>query len=358
MSATPETDAPAARRRSPGTPLPARFRLTSTVVTGIAGATSLGVLAGWWFSDPILKTAGLGTIPLPANAAIGLLCLGAALIVYRLARPSPTRDVAIRSFLVASGLVGLIMLTEWAGGWNLGIERLVLSTAGAAPVMGSPSALALTTGACLLLMTAAVFAAEAPGRYGLAQSLGLATALLSIFNAVGWLVGVDATRGVASYLSMPPNTSALLLLLFLGFSFARPTDGIMAAVADEGLSGLLVRRLLPAIVLLPVLLAWVSWHGKRAGWYEPEFAMTLFVTLALGALGYVIVYGGRVLSRVEDQRLEAEQERLISEDRLRRAVTQAPVPMVIHDDDDILHVSEGWTQLSGYTLDETPTITA
>ena len=132
----------------------------------------------------------------------------------------------------------------------------------------------------------------------------------------------------------------------------------MSAVTDGGLSGLLVRRLLPAIVLLPVLLAWVSWHGERVGWYEPQFAMTLFVTLALGALGYVILYGGSVLSGVEQQRLEAEQERLISEGRLRRAVTQAPVPMVIHDEDDILHVSEGWTRQSGYSLGETPTVSA
>ena len=63
--------------------------------------------------------------------------------------------------------------------------------------------------------------------------------------------------------------------------------------------------------------------------------LTLFVTLALGALGYVILYGGSVLSRIEDERLAAEKERLISEGRLRRAVNQAPVPMVIHDDDDI-----------------------
>ena len=157
---------------------------------------------------------------------------------------------------------------------------------------------------------------------------------------------------------MPLNASMLLLLLFLGFSFARPGEGIMAAVADGGLSGLLVRRLLPAIVLLPVMLVWVSWQGARLGWYEPQFAMTLFVTLALGALGYVILYGGSVLSRIEDERLAAEKERLISEGRLRRAVNQAPVPMVIHDDDDIVHMSEGWTRQSGYSLDDTPTVTA
>jgi PAS domain S-box-containing protein len=358
MSATAETEAPQGPSQRPRTPLEAKFRLTSAILTAVASTTAVAVLAGWWFAVPVLKTAGLGAIPIPPNTAIGLLCLGAALIVYWLDQRSATRERVMRSLLVAAGLAGLITLTEWVSGWNLGIERLVLPTAGVAPAMGSPSHADPATAGCLLLLVAAVFAAEVPRRYGLAQSLALAGALLSIFNAVGYLVGVDVTRGVASYLSIPLNTSALLLLLFLGFSFARPTEGIMAAVADDGLSGLLVRRLLPAIILLPVLLAWVSWHGERVGWYEPQFAMTLFVTLALGALGYVILYGGSVLSRVEDQRLAAEKARVISEGRLRRAVTQAPVPMVIHDDDDILHVSEGWTRQSGYSLDETPTVTA
>jgi PAS domain S-box-containing protein len=335
-------------------PLEAKFRLTSAILIAVASATTVAILAGWWFSVPILKTAGLGSVPVAPNAAIGLLWLGAALLVYWLDRPWSKRELVTRSLLVAAGLAGLVTLAQWASGWNLGIERLVLPTV----PLARPSPVGLATGACLLVMTAAVFAAEMPGRYGLAQPLALAAALLSIFNAVGWLVGLDVTRGVASFLSMPLNTSALILLLFLGFSFARPTEGIMAAVADRGLSGLLVRRLLPAIILLPVLLAWVSWHGERVGWYEPQFAMTLFATLALGALGYVILYGGSVLSRVEDQRLEAEKERLASEGRLRRAVTQAPVPMAIHDDDDILHMSEGWTQQSGYSLDDTPTITA
>jgi PAS domain S-box-containing protein len=358
MWATAETEAPRSRTQGPGTPLESTFRLTSAIVTVIAGATAVGVLAGWWFSVADLRTAGLGTIPIAPNTAIGLLCLAAALIVYGFDRPSTTRERVMQSLLVAAALAGLVTLTEWASGVNLGIERLVLPTARAGLVVGGPSQLALATGGCLLLLTAAVVAAEMPGRYRLAQSLALSAALLSIFNCVGWLVGIDGTRGVASYLSMPLNTSALVLLLFLGFSFARPSEGIMAAVADDGLSGLLVRKLLPAIVLLPILLAWVSWHGAHMGWYEPQFAMALFATLALSALGYVILYGGSVLSLIEDERLAADKERLISEGRLRRAVTQAPVPMLIHDDDDILHVSEGWTAQSGYSLDETPTVTA
>ena len=238
-------------------------RLTSAILTGVACATSVGVLTGWWLSNPILKTAGLGTVPLAANTAIGLLCLGAALIVYGLERQSRRRELAVRSFLVAAGLAGLVTLTEWASGWNLGIERLVLPTAGAARLIGDPSPQALTTGGCLLLMTAAVFVADLPSRYGFAQALALVAAVLSIFNAVGWLVGIDVTRGVASYLSMPLNASMLLLLLFLGFSFARPGEGIMAAVADGGLSGLLVRAgSFRRSLLLPVM-RWCGSPGRE-----------------------------------------------------------------------------------------------
>jgi PAS domain S-box-containing protein len=66
---------------------------------------------------------------------------------------------------------------------------------------------------------------------------------------------------------------------------------------------------------------------------------------------------GQVLRRLEDRRVAAERERMQSEERLSRAVLGAPVPMVIYDDaDHILHMSEGWTAHSGFTIDDVPTI--
>jgi PAS domain S-box-containing protein len=110
---------------------------------------------------------------------------------------------------------------------------------------------------------------------------------------------------------------------------------------------------------VPVLLAWLSRKGELAGFYTAEFSMTFFAVSAITALSGIVWAGGAMLTRLEARRASAERLRLQSEEQLRLAVTDAPVPMIIHDDrDHILYMSKGWSEHSGYTLDDTPTITA
>lgn len=52
---------------------------------------------------------------------------------------------------------------------------------------------------------------------------------------------------------------------------------------------------------------------------------------------------------------EALQE---SEERWRRAIASSPIPIMIHDEDDnVLQLSEGWTDFSGYVIEDIPKVT-
>ncbi len=53
----------------------------------------------------------------------------------------------------------------------------------------------------------------------------------------------------------------------------------------------------------------------------------------------------------------AEIKLLRSEARFRTAITEAPLPLIIHrEDGQVLQISKGWTQYSGYTIEDIPTI--
>ena len=56
-------------------------------------------------------------------------------------------------------------------------------------------------------------------------------------------------------------------------------------------------------------------------------------------------------------RKQAEIELQHSEERFRRAVLNAPLPIMIHaEDGEVLQISRAWTELTGYTLEDVPTI--
>ena len=56
-------------------------------------------------------------------------------------------------------------------------------------------------------------------------------------------------------------------------------------------------------------------------------------------------------------RKRAEIELQHSEERFRRAVLNAPLPIMIHaEDGEVLQISRAWTELTGYTLEDIPTV--
>jgi len=334
-----------------------RFYVTSGTLAVVVTATAVSVLAGWWLDVPALKSVFPGFVTMKPNAALALLLLGIALLLYRERPTSERLAKALNILLATTVFIAVLTMLEHLTGFSLGIDQLLARDLTSGSV--APGRMAFTTAFCLVLLSAAIYLAPQPGRYSWVQGLCGSAIFLATLHGVSYVFGLDPTGGAAARSAMAVHTAACILLLSLGILFARPEQGLMDGVIDVGAGGLAIRSLLPIVFVLPLLLAWLSWLGVRLGWYSPSVAMALFVALTANALSYAVWVGAGVLRASDDQRQLAEAERARSEERLRRAVTDAPVPMVIHDADGrILHMSRGWSLYSGYTLAESPTLQA
>jgi PAS domain S-box-containing protein len=276
--------------------------------------------------------------------------------IYRGQKFTEVRETALLSCAGAAGVIAFATRVEHISGWNLHIDQLL-----AADVTThlAPGRMPVGAAAGIIMIGSAILIADSPGRYIAAQVLIGATLLVATLNAVGSFFGLEAFRGSGALGAMAVHTSISLLLLCLSFLFARPDEGFMQAVIDTGAGGLMIRQLLPAVFILPLALAWLTWQGVGAGWYNAGFAMATFVALVMNVLAYAVWGGGLVVRGFDDKRLSAEADRALSEERLRRAVAEAPVPMVIYDDGDrILDMSRGWHEAVGYERGEEPSMSA
>jgi PAS domain S-box-containing protein len=332
-----------------------RFHLMSATLSGAVIAIAAGALFGWWWAIPALKSIVPGSTTMKVNSAVALILTGVALLVHRGEKYNRRRELVLRYSAGVAAAIACLTTIEHVSGVNLRIDQLLMRDDG---LSSAPGRMALATAVCLMLVNVALLIADIPRRYGIAQILIAGAAVLATLNGVGYVFGLEAFTGVASYSAMALHVSISILMICLAFLFARPEEGLMDAVVDGGPGGLVIRQLLPAVFFLPLLLAWLSWQGVRAGWYEASFAMAVFVALTLNVLSYAIWAGGHVLRGFENKRLAAEGLRASSEERLRRAVADAPIPMIIHDEgEQILYMSRGWSDLCGYGLQATPKVT-
>ncbi len=329
-----------------------RFHLTSATLSFAVLAVAVGALVGWWWSIPALTSVVPGSTTMKANTALALLLTAVALLMHRAEQFTRRGEVILKYCAGAAAIIAFFTIIEILTGWNLRLDQILVVDTTPGP---APGRMSLATAVCLGLVNIAILIADTPGRYRIAEALIATAAMLATLSAVGYTFGIEAFSGVASHSAMALHASVSLLLLCLAFLFARPEDGLMDAVVDAGAGGLIIRQLLPVVFFLPLLLAWLSWQGVRAGWYEASFAMAVFVALTINVLSYAIWAGGHLLRGFEHKRLAAEGLRVQSEERLRRAVADAPVPMIVHDDtDQILHLSRGWSDLCGHTLQDLP----
>src|SRR5439155_23149659 len=91
----------------------------------------------------------------------------------------------------------------------------------------------------------------------LSEIFSLGAVLVGMVALVGYAYGVESLYNFYAYRSMAIHTALLFFILGLGALFARPHQGLMAAITSNHSGGLMSRRILPVALVLPFLFGWL-----------------------------------------------------------------------------------------------------
>ena len=142
---------------------------------------------------------------------------------------------------------------------------------------------------------------------------------------------------------MALNTALALALISGGTLAARPDRGVMAIVTSGDAGGVMARRLLPAVILIPSIVGWVVWLGREEGMLDRVMALSLFVLTNIVTLAALIWWNAASLNRMDSGRRRAER-RLGIQHTATRVLAESPglddaVPKILQAICDGL----GWT---------------
>ncbi|MBA4158892.1 MAG: PAS domain S-box protein, partial [Gemmatimonadetes bacterium] len=285
----------------------------------VAVAGGLAVLLGWWLDIEVLKSLlHPGRIAMNPLTAVAFVLAGASLWLLRGEQvPEGRRRVGMGLGLAVVGLA-LLVLPRFALGLDPGVDRLLFRSRLGTNVMAPNTASTfLLVGLALSLLQTRI------RRFWPSQLLILVALGLTLFSLTGYLFGVRALYGVASYIPMALNTALVFLSLCIGILAARPEREPVAIALSPTAGGALVRRLLPAALVIPLFLGMLHLRGQRAGLYEPEFGLSIFALATIILFNLLIWWYAAVIRRTDQERRQAVKAVRESEARTRLIIDTA-----------------------------------
>lgn len=256
-----------------------------SIAVALAAFAALGGAASLlgWFAGIYRLTDWVGTgISIKANAALSALISGLSLLLV-VTRSRRRSLVRIAGALV--GLIGGLTLFEHVSGWNLGIDQLLVTEvpgarATAAPGrMGPPASLSFVLIGMALVLTTLGTRARA-----FVPALGIAVMAISLLSLTGYLYGAEPMYAVPRLTGISVQMAFTLFAVGLGLVVSVPEQHPVHALLEKSASGLMARRLLPVVFLLPIALGWLRVTGQNVGLYDSAFGTAIRTVVEVALL--------------------------------------------------------------------------
>ncbi|HRK08173.1 MAG TPA: response regulator [Pseudobdellovibrionaceae bacterium] len=291
-----------------------RGRLYKRIVfvgSAVLIAIGLSTLVGWAGEVDVLRSWLLQKVAMNPLTAVGFIAAGLALLGHlhaSLETKSQLGSVSLitrfLAFVVfAIGALRILGLMGWDLGWDQVLFRDQLGTNRIAP----NTALAFVLGGLGLLL-------KSQARSWAERGVDVTAALLmslSVVSLVGYLFGTQGLYGLSTFIPMAFNTAFAFLVLALSLSCLREDAGLAGIVGARDLGGSVARRMLPVVILIPLVLGGLRTLGQNAGWYEFEFGVSLLVAFTIVALAVLTGRSALKLGRL-DRALQAQSQLLTS----------------------------------------------
>jgi PAS domain S-box-containing protein len=279
--------------------------LLPAIVAAGVGLLAAGLVAIWLFNPAAKEFSGR---TMKFNTAAGLLAAATALGL--LSRATSVRERRWgRGFAGAVLLIGGATAIEYLTGWNLGIDERLVADFVIEENRRFPGRMSPIAATCFCLLGLALSTLDVPvakSRVHWASVFTLPLLLVSLVAIAGYIYGVRDFYQLGRHIRIAWPTATSFLALGIGTLMARPDRGPVRYFANARLSGMAARRLLPAVVVIPLAFGWLNVFGQKNGVLGVEIGSALFAVSLVVVLGVVVWIDARALDVTDQEREKSE----------------------------------------------------
>lgn len=316
-------------------------RFASVIAFGLglyAFAGGCVTLVGWFAHVPRLTDWRGDGIAMFVNTAIMAIFAGAALVLRTF--DGSYAKLGTRILGLFTAVIGGATLFQHMSGINLGIDTLLFQEQGGTrAAMGSGRPGPPASSSFMLLGIALVFSTRGPRTRRIVPALAIFVAAVAVLSLIGHLFDADPLFAVARFTGIAMQAASMILALALALIAIVPEHRPMSLLCETGGAGVLFRRALPVVVVLPIVLGWVLLRGERFELYDLPMGAALLVFALISVLCVllwwcvaVVAERERILHVKEVSLREEIADRQHAEEQLREAVTIADQASRAKDD--------------------------
>ncbi|MDO8303898.1 MAG: response regulator [Sedimentisphaerales bacterium] len=316
------------------------FKKVSEILSFCVFLSGSVVLIGWILDIPVLKSISPNFVAMKANTAICFIFIGLSLwlsqtkwqgnrIVRRIAR--------LCAFVVL--LTGFLSFWEYMLGWDFGIDQLLFKEPATAILTSSPGRMAFNTSIIFTAIGVALLMIDLKAvlfSY-LAQLLVISAGIITLLSFVGYLYGATPLYiGLKFSTAMAVHTCVLFMMSCIGCLFVRPEQGLMKDISSDNYGSLILRRILPIVIVIPLVLGWLKIHGEKTRLFSNEFGVSFVAVCNLLIVSLFVYILSVYLNRLDTKRKQMETSLQTEKDNLKAIFASSPVGMLLLDEETMI----------------------
>ena len=259
-------------------------------------------------------------VPMKIITAICFIFAVTALVIIRINLPSILRKTltVILAFFIS--LVSLTTIWVYLYSFSTGYESFLTGVSYFEFFLPPVMRMAFLTACGFFLIGCIIFLllANKPIASGIAHILIIPVAILSHFVTVSYILGIRSMSEFGEIqvaLTTGIAFGGICVIVF----FMKPDSWLLRVFTSCDTGGIIARKLLPPLMILPVVIGWLRISGERAGLFESEEGVAA-VAITYTICFVVLVWRtSRSANRMDRKRKATEEALRESEKRLQRA---------------------------------------
>ncbi|MGC1391989.1 MAG: HAMP domain-containing sensor histidine kinase [Bacteroidales bacterium] len=169
----------------------------------------------------------------------------------------------------------------------------------------------LLTGAMLLLLLA-----KEDKLSGIAHFLMIPVFFISYYTIVKYILDVNSVIGLSN-ISIPLNTDIAFFSLCTSVFLMRPQTWLLKTFTSRNTGGIFARKLIPALIILPLVIGWLHKEGDRASLFKSEEDVILLAIIYTICFLVLVWMTARSVNIIDIQRQASEEALRERESQLR-----------------------------------------